>query len=126
MLTTALVPMLVAVLAEPQPLAGTWQLSRVEQDGVAGKGDPSCFLVIRGGTFTLVKDGEVAMAGEVTIDRRAGTIDFSQDGRLLMPCLVRRNGDTLRLCIPEGDQRPAAFGAWMGSMQGVSTFRRVK
>jgi uncharacterized protein (TIGR03067 family) len=121
--TTAL--LLLAVLVEPQPLAGTWQLTHVEQDGTAGKGDPSCFLVIQANTFTIYKDGAEVMAGELTIDRRAGTIDFSQDGRQLMPCLFRRSGDTLQLCIPEGDQRPVAFGAWKDSRQGVSTFRRA-
>jgi hypothetical protein len=126
MFATAILPLFVGVLTAPQPLAGTWQLSRVEQDGTVCKGDPSCFLVLQAGTFTLVKDGEPAMTGEVTIDRRAGTIDFSQRGRLLMPCLFRRNGDTLQLCVPEGDQRPVTFGAWKDSGQGVSTFRRVK
>jgi hypothetical protein len=126
MLTTAVIPLLIGVLAEPQPLAGTWQLTHVAQDGTVSKGDPSCFLIIQAGSFTIYKDGEPAMAGEVIIDRRTGTIDFLQDGRLLMPWLVRRQGDTLQLCVPEGDQRPAMFGAWMGSKQGVSTFRRAK
>jgi hypothetical protein len=126
MFTTAVIPLLIGVLAEPQPLAGTWQLTQVAQDGMVSKGDPSCFLIINAGTFTIYKDGGAAMAGEVIIDRRAGTIDFVQDGRLLMPCLFRRRGDALHLCVPEGDQRPALFGAWMGSKQGVSAFRRVK
>jgi len=32
-----------------------------------------------------------------------------------MPCLFRRNGDTLQMCVPEGDQGPVAFGAWRDS-----------
>jgi hypothetical protein len=116
MFTVAVVPLLIAVLAEPQPLACTWQLSHVEQDGVAGKGDPSCFLVIQAGTFTLAKHGEPAMAGEVTIDRRAGTIDFSQDCRLLMQCLFRRTGDTI--LGPRGSWRhsPGRRLRWSGPL----------
>jgi hypothetical protein len=39
MFAAAILPLFVGVLVEPQPLAGTWQLSHVEQDGT---GDPSC------------------------------------------------------------------------------------
>jgi hypothetical protein len=77
MLTTVLLPVLLAVLVEPQPLAGTWQLTHVEQDATVGKGDPSCFIIIRANAFTIYKDGEPAMSGELTVDRRGGTLDFS-------------------------------------------------
>lgn len=53
-------------------------------------------------------------------------MDFSQEGRLLMPALFKVKKDTLHLCFPDGDERPQVFGTCNGSKQAVSTFRRVK
>jgi hypothetical protein len=41
-------------------------------------------------------------------------MDFSQEGRLLMPSLFGVKKDALQLCFLDGDERPQVFGTAKG------------
>lgn len=82
-------------------------------------------LVIAGGTFAMLRDGQLEAAGLLDLCPD-GTADFceAEFGTVLMRCLWRMRGGRLQLCVSEGDERPQVWTAAKGTGQTVSAFRR--
>jgi hypothetical protein len=78
--------------------------------------------------WRFLQNGEEKLAGLLTVDLHAGTIDFrGAKGRLILPGLVRACGNRLQLCISlERVERPETFTATKGSRQSVTTIQRKR
>lgn len=113
-------------------IQGTWQLDTIDLGGVA----PPAGQDLKTIRFTF-KEGKLSVSrmggpdkkeGEYKIDptTKPKNLDLTESGGRLSPGIYELNGDTLKICIAEGQNpvRPTEFKS-NGPQNAVVVFKRV-
>jgi len=114
---------------ELQKLQGTWLLASVEAGGTVNEKVAPTRLVIKGDNFTFYRGELVGLSGTVKIDPKASpkVIDLirTTDNTNQMAALYTVEGDTLRLCYTEKNERPKEFKTRDIPDNRISTYRKM-
>ena len=124
--------------ADKKALAGVWQTVSSEMDGEKQAEDETRLykVLIDGDKLSILKDGEVFMAGKFTVDTgpKPRHIDLKleknepnpDDVGKTLPGIYEVDGQSLKWCFALSDQveRPKSFGTTSGSQLVNATLKK--
>jgi len=123
-----------AAQEELKKFEGTWALVSLEVEGklVPATDAKVSKIVVKGDTVTFSHDDKVVAEAIFSVDptNNPKTMDSTltigpNKGKKTL-CIYELDGDNLKVCMPQGEQRPKEFSAKEGSNCSLFVWKRMK